>query len=96
MPKFIMKTIVIPGNYNQGLDWADKDCRKRWNNGSTSVSLSDYIIVSNSNQLLGIRDPHGVFIGTWRERDDIKEILQTLHYQSYIENPALQQIWNSL
>jgi hypothetical protein len=91
-----MKIIVIPGNYNQGLDWAEKDCRKRWNNGSTSCSLSDYIIVTNPEHLRGIRNPHGVFVGTWRERDDIREIIQTLYYQSNIENPALQQIWNSL
>jgi hypothetical protein len=96
MPKFIMKIIVIPGNYNQGLNWAERNCRTRWNNGSTSVSLSDYIIVTNPDQLHGIRNPHGVFVGTWRERDDIREIIQMLHYQSYIENPALQQIWNSL
>ena len=91
-----MKIIVIPGNYNQGLTWAETDCKKRWNNGNTSSTLSDYIIVSNTHQLQGIRNPHGVFVGTWRERDDIREILQMLHYQSDIENPALQQIWNSL
>jgi hypothetical protein len=91
-----MKTIVIPGNYNQGLNWADRHARNRWNNGNTSVSLRDYIIVATVDQIRGIRNPHGVLVGTWRERDDIIEILQMLHYQSDIENPALLQIWNSL
>jgi hypothetical protein len=91
-----MKIIVIPGNYNQGLDWAEKDCRKRWNNGNTSCSLSDYIIVTNPEQLRGIRNPHGVFVGTWRERDDIKDIILTLITLSYGTNDELQQIWNSL
>ena len=87
-----MKTIVISGNYNQGLNWAEKDCKTRWNNGNTSVSLSEYIIVSNPDQLLGIRNPHGVFVGTWREREDIKEIVETLYRQSDRVNEDLERI----
>jgi hypothetical protein len=91
-----MKTIVIAGNYNQGLNWAEKDCKKRWNNGNTNISLSEYIIVSNANQLCGIRDPHGVFVGTWREREDIKEIVETLFMQSVHVNRELERIRNSV
>ena len=87
-----MKIIIIPGNYNQGLDWAKKDCKNRWNNGNTSISLSEYIIVSSVNQIRGIRDPHGVFVGTWRERDDIKEIVATLYRQSDLVNEDLVRI----
>jgi hypothetical protein len=91
-----MKIIVIPGNYNQGLTWADKDCRKRWNNGNTRVSLSDYIIVSSVTQLRGIRNPHGMFVGTWRERDDLKEIVTALFTQSDYVNEGLADIWFTL
>jgi hypothetical protein len=96
MPKFIMKTIVIPGNYNQGLDWVERDMKKRWNNGDTDVSTFDYNIVSSADQLLGIRNPHGVFVGTWRERDDIKEIVAYLFKQSDHVNFDLNRVWNSL
>ncbi len=91
-----MKTIVIAGNYNQGLNWADSDCKKRWANGNTSISLSEYIIVSNANQLRGIQNPHGMFVGTWREREDIQEIITVLLMQSRSTNNALQRIWESL
>jgi len=91
-----VKTIVIAGNYNQGLNWAESDCKKRWANGNTSISLSEYIIVSNANQLRGIQDPHGVFVGTWREREDIEEIITVLLMQSRSTNNALQRIWESL
>ena len=91
-----MKTIVIAGNFNQGLNWADSDCKKRWANGNTSISLSEYIIVSNANQLRGIQNPHGMFVGTWREREDIEEIITVLLMQSRSTNNALQRIWESL
>jgi len=87
-----VKTIVIAGNYNQGLNWAESDCKKRWANGNTSISLSEYIIVSNANQLRGIQDPHGVFVGTWREREDIEEIVETLFMQSIHVNRELERI----
>jgi len=91
-----MKIIVIPGNYNQGLTWAEQDCRKRWNNGNTSCSLSDYIIVSSVTQLRGIRNPHGMFVGTWRERDDLREIVTALFTQSDHVSEGLADIWFTL
>jgi hypothetical protein len=91
-----VKTIVVAGNYNQGLNWAEKDCKVRWNNGNTSISLSEYIIVSSVEQLRGIRDPHGVFVGTWREREDIKEIVATLFTQSVHVNRELDRVWKSV
>jgi len=40
--------------------------------------MSNYIIVHSPDQLRGMRDPKGIFIGTWRERTDIFEILNRL------------------
>ena len=37
-----------------------------------------YVYVSNPETLIGFRDIHGVFIGTWRDRSDIIQILDTL------------------
>jgi len=37
-----------------------------------------YVYVSSPDTLRGHQDVHGVFIGTWRERKDIVDILDTL------------------
>lgn len=39
---------------------------------------SHYRYVGSPDMLRGLRDPHGVFIGSWRQREDIKEILNNL------------------
>jgi hypothetical protein len=91
-----MKTIVISGNYNQGLKWAEADAKKRWDAGETSISISNYIIVSIVEQIRGIRNPHGVFVGTWKERENIKEIVLSLIAQSEVANENLRAIWKSL
>jgi len=90
------KCIVIPGNYNQGLDWAEKNCKKRWNSGDTSASLSEYIIITDVKQLFGIQNPRGVFVGSWRERNDIHDIVMQLQLCCSGENPRLTKVWESL
>jgi hypothetical protein len=42
------------------------------------VFNKNYVYVSRSDTLRGNRDIHGVFIGTWRQRTDIVEILDVL------------------
>lgn len=39
---------------------------------------SHYRYVTGPDMLRGLRDTHGVFIGSWRQRKDIKEILNNL------------------
>jgi hypothetical protein len=72
-----MKKLVIAGNMNEAQYWIIQDLGKRYPN-NTSLSMSDYIIVHNVDQLRGRRDPTGIFIGTWRERKDIFELLNML------------------
>lgn len=71
------KTFVIAGDSTQARFWISLDCQKRSAAGET-ISLSDYITVSDQNKLRGIRNPHGVFIGTWYKRSDITDILNML------------------
>jgi hypothetical protein len=40
------------------------------------------VIVHGSDVLRGRGDPHGVFVGTWRERGDIEEIVEILTYNA--------------
>ena len=68
---------MIAGTVNEAQYWIMQDLGKRYPN-NTSLSMSDYIIVHNVDQLRGRRDPTGIFVGTWRERKDIFELLSQL------------------
>ncbi len=73
-----MKTLVIAGNHYEATNWIKKDCERRFIAGDTSVSMSQYVYIHDAIQLSGIANPHGVFIGTWRERKDILDIVWKL------------------
>jgi len=66
-----MKTLVIAGNYDQATIWMH----------ARQKQTVTHTIVHNVDQLRGRRDPSGVFVGTWRERADIFEILNMLLVQ---------------
>ena len=72
-----MRTLVIAGSAIEAEYWIINDLSKR-NFSSNSLAKSDYSIVHNQHQLRGMRDPKGVFVGRWRERKDIFEILNML------------------
>jgi hypothetical protein len=76
----VSKVLVIAGNLNEAKYWVINDLGKKYPT-NTSLSMSDYIIVSNPDQLRGMRDPSGIFVGTWKQRTDILEILSTLLVQ---------------
>ena len=72
-----MKTLVIAGTTHEANYWIIQDLGKKYPS-NTSLSMSDYIIGHSADQLRGMRDPNGIFVGTWRERADIFEILTAL------------------
>ena len=72
-----MKTLVIAGNAHEAKYWIINDLGKKYPTNN-SLSMLDYIIVSNPDQLRGMRDPTGIFIGTWKQRPDIFELLNRL------------------
>lgn len=72
------KTFVIAGNQYEAEYWIKQNLEKRYNAGETSLSKSHYVYVADTVYLRGVRDPHGVFIGSWRDRVDILEILELL------------------
>ena len=89
------KIIVIAGTYAEAMSWIKKECQKRWNNGDRSCSISDYII-PDRDSIRGILNPHGVFVGNWKARADIYEIVQTLIWSSTHVSQKLHDIHNSL
>jgi hypothetical protein len=73
----VSKVLVIAGNANEAKYWVINDLGKKYPS-NTSLSMSDYIIVTNPDQLRGMRDPAGIFVGTWKQRPDIFELLNML------------------
>lgn len=70
---------IIAGNHSQYMTWLSKqkDIHCQY--------------VGGPDILRGIRDPHGVFIGTWYERKDMDDILMQLVVASRVDNPALRK-----
>ena len=90
------KIFVIAGNSSQAIKWMKGNNQKRWDNGDTSATLSDYVIVENPTIMRGHRNPHGVFIGTWKDRSDIKDIIMALLMATDEKNDKLQKIWEEI
>ena len=87
-----MKTFVIAGDNWQAKHWIDENIKKRYKAGDTSLTLSDYVYVSSPEKLKGINEPHGVFVGTWYERPDMLEVIQTLRHRTWAKNEKLNII----
>ena len=90
------KIFVIAGNRAEADDWIKSNLEKRKNSGETTLSWSEYVFVSGPEQLRGWNEPHGVFIGTWKERKDMEEIFQMLlicHSISDKSHRVINQLW---
>ena len=72
------KYYVICGTRQEYNVFIQKKALELFNQGDTSVSLSDFIYVNSSDQLKGLVDPHGWFVGTWRYRSNIFQIVHEL------------------
>ena len=59
--------LVVAGTYQEYQDY-----KKR------SQLTGHYQYVANPDMVRGLRDPHGIFIGSFRQRRDIKQIVQNL------------------
>jgi hypothetical protein len=91
-----MKTYVIAGTYNEAKSWINKNYQERVAIGDKQVTTGDYVYVSKAQDLRGILNPHGVFIGNWMGRPDIYEIVQRLMMCSTNPNAALGKIYKDL
>ena len=63
-----MKNFIIAGTYEQYKHWIKRKI----------LSPSTHVCVSSPAVLRGVQNPHGWFIGTWRDRDDMEEIFEVL------------------
>jgi len=72
------KIYVVAGNYDQYRMYVRRKIQELYNQGNTSISMSDFVHVHNADSLRGLQNIHGFFVGTYRERSDLQEIIQTL------------------
>jgi hypothetical protein len=91
-----MKTYVVAGTYHEAQEWIAKNYQERVAIGDKQASTRDYFYVSKAEDLAGIQDPHGVFVGNWLGRPDILEIVQELMLRSTHANAALGKIYKSV
>ncbi len=74
---------VVAGNRNE----FDSYVRNKPLNGDKK-----YHYVQSAEYLRGVRNPHGVFIGSWKHRDDIIQILDQLIISTSDNTDKLYQI----
>ncbi len=91
-----MKIYVIAGNHNQAYEYINRKLEERISNGEMVSKIGDYVYVDSINRIKGISNPHGVFIGTWKDRPDIIDIVETLMIQSTSPNSSLGKILKQL
>jgi hypothetical protein len=90
------KTYVVAGTYHEAQTWIAKNYQERVAIGDKQASTRDYFYVSKAEDLKGIQDPHGVFVGNWRGRPDILEIVLEIMLRSTHANAALSKIYEDL
>ena len=90
------KIYVIAGTAREATEWMKNNLQKRILNGENVIGMSEYAYVTGVDTLRGIRNPHGVFIGSWKERLDIFQIVEALMLSSIYVNRPLQKIYNDL
>jgi hypothetical protein len=85
------KTYVIAGNNQQFTDFVKRKLAEEFahsmaNDIPFNRSMSDYVHVREPNQLVGITDPNGALIGTWRDLPHIESILKELLIRTETNN----------
>jgi len=86
---------VIAGNTHQANEWIQKDIKRREILREV-ISMKDYRIVHDVSSIRGFQDPHGVFVGTWKQRVDILQIVETLMMQSVYVNKLLGKVYSEV
>ena len=75
------KIFIIAGTYEQYKHWIRKNIDRIYQSDpSKSITLSNFVYVSEPDQLRGHREVHGYFVGTYRNRPDIRDIVQHIRY----------------
>lgn len=87
------KIYVIAGNKFQFDEYRRRKLEEMTARQIIDFRYADIVYVSSRNVLRGVADPHGVFIGTWKERKDMEEIFQELLVRQTASRPTLQLLY---
>ena len=82
-----MKHFIICGNHNEFKEFVNK----KLSSLTESFRFTDFVYVTGPEIFKGYSNPHGWFIGNWRERSDIIQILSVLVSQ-YKNEPTPQSL----
>lgn len=82
------KYFVISGNLAEFTEFRKRKCEELYKAGRHYISYSHFIYVKDTTSLKGYSKPHGWFIGTWKNRGDIHEIIYELRIHHYNGIPA--------
>ena len=69
---------IICGTGQEFQDFIIRKAGEMWTSGDTSISMSNFVWVRSREQLMGIRNPHGWFYGTWYDLPDLQDIMTQL------------------
>lgn len=87
-----MKYFVIAENYNQALTWTQLNKKRIYEQQGLQPGRMKY--VQSVETLRGIREPKGIFIGTWYKRPDIESIITQLQIADSILPRKAQELMN--
>jgi len=86
------KYYVIAGNYAEYQVFSRKKCGEF----GGSLSLSNFVYVQNKESTIGVRNPTGWLVGTWRERPDIRDVIYQMILRTNPSNETLRKILDEL
>ena len=87
---------VIAGTAEQFKTFSKKKAQDLWNLGETDVTLSHFIYVDRKERLMGVRNPSGFFIGTWKDHPNIESIMVTLAgavSNDFAKSKLIKELW---
>lgn len=71
------KIYIVSGTYEEYKNWVRKNIDRLYKENN-SLSLSNFIFVSNADMLRGHREVHGYYTGSYKNRPDIEEIRESI------------------
>lgn len=95
------KIYVIAGNHHQYTDFVKRKLTEEFDHCMAfgkifNRSMSDFVYVNGPEQLIGVADPQGFFIGTWRHHPKIEPIMVRLMIAKVPKNTLLEELYESV
>ena len=93
------KYYIIAGNQKEFSEFINYKIADLWSKNQTYHTFSNFVYLDNPDQLLGIVDPHGWLVGTWRKRENIRDLIAALiikHTHNGNTHDGLVDIWREV